>query len=60
METSVEPPVVSTIILHARDGVWSCEGVMSPNPFMKAALIGFMTLRRLHLAAPLWTLVIPL
>ena len=33
----VEPPVVSTIILHARDGVWSCEGVMSPNPFMKAA-----------------------
>ena len=27
---------------------------------MKAAWIGFTTLHRLHLAAPLWTLVIPL
>ena len=35
--TSGKLPVVSTIILHARDGVWSCEGVMSPNPFSKAA-----------------------
>ena len=23
--------------LARRDGVWSCEGVMSPNPFTKAA-----------------------
>ena len=26
-----------TIIWHAKDGVWSCEGVMSPNPFTKAS-----------------------
>ena len=37
MGTSGELPVVSTIIWHARDSVWSCEGVMSPNPFSRAA-----------------------
>ena len=30
-------PMDSTIIWHARDGVWSCEGVMSPSPFLRAA-----------------------
>ena len=30
-------PMEFTIIWHARDGVWSCEGVMSPNPFSRAA-----------------------
>ena len=50
----------SITIWHARDGVWSCEGVMSPTPFMKAACTGFPILRHLHLAALEWTVVIPL
>ena len=29
---------------HARDGVWSCEGVMSPHRCMKAVFCGYTTL----------------
>ena len=48
----------SIIIWHARDGVWSCEGVMSPTPFMKAACTGFPILHHLHFAALEWIIVI--
>ena len=58
--TFSELPMESTIIWHARDGVWSCEGVMSPNPFSRAAWIGTTILRHLRLAALLWIIVIPL
>ena len=33
---------------------------VSPNPCMKAAWIGSMTPRHLHLAAPIWNLLVPL
>ena len=36
------------------------RGVMSPNPFMKAACTGSTILRRLRLAALVWIIVIPL
>ena len=59
MGTSAEPTTGSTFILHARDGVWSCEGVILPNPSTRAACTGFQTLYRLHLPA-LWITVKPL
>ena len=50
----------SIIIWRARDGVCSCEGVMSPTPFLKAACTGSTTLHHLRLAALVWIIVIPL
>ena len=32
MGSSVELPALSITTSHARDGVWSCKGVMSPDP----------------------------
>ena len=32
LESSGELPTLSITTLHARDGVWSCEGVMLPDP----------------------------
>ena len=37
MESSREPQLGTSIIWHARDGVWSCEGVMLPKPGLEAA-----------------------
>ena len=49
MENSVGHRTLSITTSHARDGVWSCEGVMSPKRFMKVVSIGSLTPRRLHL-----------
>ena len=37
MRSSGEHRMEPSIICHARDGVWSCEGVMSPKPISEAA-----------------------
>ena len=37
MGSSREPQVGTSIIWHARDGVWSCEGVMLPKPGLEAS-----------------------
>ena len=37
MGNSVGHRTLSITISHARDGVWSCEGVMSPDLFMRVA-----------------------
>ena len=51
MESFVGHLTPSSIILHARDGVWSCEGVMWPDHSTRIASTGFLTPRRLPLAA---------
>ena len=51
MGTSAAQPTVSSIIWHARDGVWSCEGVILRYPITRAVYTGSMTQRHPRLAA---------
>ena len=51
MGTSAAQPTVSSIIWHARDGVWSCEGVILRCPITRAVYTGSMIQHHPRLAA---------